>query len=83
MIYIDYLEKGKTVAGLYYVESISGRFDAELLHLAKENSLAGRNLNGMKNTMLRNKSQFSKFSFFFCRLFSKFLSDHTCNSVTS
>ena len=29
VIYIDYLEKGKTVTGLYYAELL-GRFDAEL-----------------------------------------------------
>ena len=29
VIYIDYLEKGKTITGLYYAELL-GRFDAEL-----------------------------------------------------
>jgi len=39
VIYIDYLEKGKTVTGLYYAELL-GRFAAELQkirpHLAKK-----------------------------------------------
>jgi len=42
VIYIDYLEKGKTVTGLYYAELL-GRFAAELqsirLHLAKKKVL--------------------------------------------
>jgi len=42
VIYIDYLEKGKTVTGLYYAELL-GRFDAELQkkrpHLAKKKVL--------------------------------------------
>ena len=42
MIYINYLEKGKTVTGLYCAELL-GRFDAELqkkrLHLAKKEML--------------------------------------------
>ena len=39
LIYIDYLEKGKTVTGFYYAELL-GRFDAELQkkrsHLGKK-----------------------------------------------
>ena len=43
VIYIDYLEKSKTVTGLYYAELL-GRFDAELQkkrpHLAKKKVLS-------------------------------------------
>ena len=46
VIYIDYLEKGKTVTGLCYAELL-GRFDAELQkkrpHLAKKKMLFHRN----------------------------------------
>ena len=46
VIYIDYLEKGKKVTGLYYVELL-GRFDVELLkkrlHLAKKKMLFHHN----------------------------------------
>ncbi|KAJ8705419.1 hypothetical protein PYW08_012465 [Mythimna loreyi] len=42
VIYIDYLEKGKTITGLYYADLL-GRFDAELKkkrpHLAKKKVL--------------------------------------------
>ena len=46
VIYIDYLEKGKTVTGLYYAELL-GRFDVKLQkklpHLAKKKMLFHHN----------------------------------------
>jgi len=65
VIYIDYLEKGKTVTGLYYSELL-GRFAAELQkirpHLAKKKVLF-HNDNAPAHTSAFDKAKLVKLGY--------------------